>query len=894
VSVFVASGDVVIVPVGDGTGYDVIGNEASGFYSTNVVKTFDVSPSNSVDNQYGTDGYYVFGGTTANNSADYNTANAFVASIPTFVDSVSADTSVTLARVNSSQVPMDNPAAAVNGTDFALTGYLMNNGTDGTNDIPMMSFSVLDSEALTFRLGVIAGHLGGEQYDPSALRLSFQDGTTTNVTALEYFEGTVASNDIGMVFFDVIMGEGTTGTFTILASENSNNATIGGLTFDVIQHSAIVAFSQNLTTFPDTPLDITLTGYSVGASNLTYAVVNTPSNGLFDASALPNVVYTPTNGFVGTASFTFTVNDGVVTSQPATVTISVTNEVPTATAQALQTPLNTALEITLTGIDADNGPTNLIYSVATQPTNGTLSEISGQSVTYTPADGYMGFDSFTFLVNDGLTNSEPATISLTVTNDVPVAENQSVQALPDTALDITLTASDLDNGPSNLTYSVTVQPIHGTLSKISGQVVTYTPTNGYQGADSFLFTVFDGQATSEAATVSITVTNELPTATDIITTAIGTNSVEITLSGSDPEDSSLTYSVATLPSKGTLDTSLLPTVTYTANASASGADSFTYTVNDGWGSSAAATVSVFVVSGSVTISPAGNGSGYDVIGEEAAGFYTTSLVKLFDVSTNSIDNQYGTDGYYVFGGTTADNSADYNTAGKFAASIPTFVDSITADTDTTLVRVNSSQVAMDDPSAVTNGDDFAFSGYLMNSGTAGTNDLPMMQFLVADSEAISFRLGVIAGNEGTTDSRYDVTAIRLSFADGTTGNVTALEALSGTDPAEGIGMVFFDVTLSEGTSGTFTIAASEGSNNPTIGGITFDLGEGAPVIPNLGATVVIGGTGLVLSWDGAGTYNVLTNADLTNSEGWGVATNGTSPIELQFGSESELFYKLSD
>ncbi|MFC5050756.1 PEP-CTERM sorting domain-containing protein [Rubritalea spongiae] len=222
-----ANAAVHISTVG-GTGYDITGVEATAYYTSSVLKTYDVNG----DNKYGTDGYYVFGGSGTNNNAEYNTAGAFASLTPSFVTSITADSSVTLSRYNSSQTAMDNPVAAMEGTDFGNAGYLMNNGTAGTTDLPMLSFAVTNSDAMTFRFGVLAG---GEQaadgrYDPTALSLTFiGDGTTASVSTLPV----IAADDLGMVFFDVTLDAGTTGTFTLAANERSQNATINGITFDV-------------------------------------------------------------------------------------------------------------------------------------------------------------------------------------------------------------------------------------------------------------------------------------------------------------------------------------------------------------------------------------------------------------------------------------------------------------------------------------------------------------------------------------------------------------------------------------------------------------------------------------------------------------------------------------
>ena len=126
-------------------------------------------------------------------------------------------------------------------------------------------------------------------------------------------------------------------------------------------------------------------------------------------------------------------------------------------------------------------------------------------MTYTPAANYNGSDSFTFKANDGIVDSSPATVSITVTavNDTPVATAQSVSTAQNTAKAITLAGTDIEN--SALTYTIVTQPAHGTLSGTAPNV-TYTPTTGYSGADSFTFRVNDGTVNSANATVSITVT----------------------------------------------------------------------------------------------------------------------------------------------------------------------------------------------------------------------------------------------------------------------------------------------------------------------------------------------------------------------------------------------------
>jgi autotransporter-associated beta strand protein len=88
------------------------------------------------------------------------------------------------------------------------------------------------------------------------------------------------------------------------------------------------------------------------------------------------------------------------------------NALPGATSQNVATPENTALPITLTGSDPEHSP--LSYTIVTHPVHGTLSG-EAPNVTYTPTANYHGPDSFTFASNDGTLDSDPATVSITVT-----------------------------------------------------------------------------------------------------------------------------------------------------------------------------------------------------------------------------------------------------------------------------------------------------------------------------------------------------------------------------------------------------------------------------------------------------------------------------------------------
>jgi Bacterial Ig domain len=90
---------------------------------------------------------------------------------------------------------------------------------------------------------------------------------------------------------------------------------------------------------------------------------------------------------------------------------------PVASNQTVVTQQDTPVNITLTAISPQGYP--LTYTVLTQPIHGTLSG-SAHDLTYTPNAGYIGPDSFTFRANDGTSNSNTATVSITVRGLAPV------------------------------------------------------------------------------------------------------------------------------------------------------------------------------------------------------------------------------------------------------------------------------------------------------------------------------------------------------------------------------------------------------------------------------------------------------------------------------------------
>jgi len=185
-------------------------------------------------------------------------------------------------------------------------------------------------------------------------------------------------------------------------------------------------------------------------------------------------------------------------------------------------------------------------------------------------------------------------------NSAPTASNGSVSTTTGTAVSGTLSASDSDG--DSLTFSIVSQPSHGSVSitNTSTGAFTYTPNSGYTGSDSFTFKATDSAGNaSNTATESVTISssNTAPTASNGSVSTDENTAVSGTLSASDSDGDSLTFSIVSQPSNGSVSITNSSTgaFTYTPNSNYYGSDSFTFKATDSAGNASnTATESVTV------------------------------------------------------------------------------------------------------------------------------------------------------------------------------------------------------------------------------------------------------------------------------------------------------------
>ena len=252
-------------------------------------------------------------------------------------------------------------------------------------------------------------------------------------------------------------------------------------------------------------------------------VVEAPANGMeYDGSTRLLRVQTPiTPGPHALYLSVFDAGDGILDSgvmvdglvignAPAGGCVAGANQPPTAVSDTLTTPEDTAGQVTVTNNDSDPDPDpDTITVVAwTNGAHGTVNCTAAGVCTYTPAPNYSGPDSFTYTIADDFGATATTTVNVTVTpsQDPPVAVNDTLTTAQDTANGVNVLDNDDDFDGDTLTVTASTNGAHGTVSCTAAGVCTYTPAAGYSGPDSFTYTISDGQGGTDTATVNVTVT----------------------------------------------------------------------------------------------------------------------------------------------------------------------------------------------------------------------------------------------------------------------------------------------------------------------------------------------------------------------------------------------------
>ncbi|MFV8464381.1 Ig-like domain-containing protein, partial [Flavobacterium sp. LB1P62] len=577
----------------------------------------------------------------------------------TLADGTSVTNGQTLTSTQLTELQYDAPAD-YNGIDTVGDfAYIVSDGTTVVNGQTRIAVTIVndppvadnDPATTAYDTNVdILASTGDTDIDGSINLASIDLDPTTPANETTFTvtgEGTYTANANGTVTFNPLAtfsGITTLVNYTIedATGTNSNVATLQ----ITVANNPPVADNDPATTVYDTNVDILAsTGDTDIDGSINLASIDldptTPANettftvtgeGTYTANANGTVTFNPLATFSGiTTLVNYTIEDATGTnSNVATLQVTVANNPPVADNDPATTAYDTNVDVLASTGDTDiDGNINLasIDLDPTTPANETTFTVTGEGTYTANANGTVTFNPLatfsgtTTLVNYTIedatgTNSNVATLQITVANNPPVADNNTNSSISSTAgatVISPLAATDIDG--MVLSYTVLSLPANGILA-LSGTAVfinqvltaaqvallTYDPSGTFVGNDIFTFTATDNNGALDVtpATIIIPVGNNVPIANNNTNAGILSTATAILiapLTATDTDGTIASYTILSLPANGilalsgvsvninqVLTSAQVALLTYDPSGSFSGNDSFTFTATDNNGS----------------------------------------------------------------------------------------------------------------------------------------------------------------------------------------------------------------------------------------------------------------------------------------------------------------------
>ena len=324
----------------------------------------------------------------------------------------------------------------------------------------------------------------------------------------------------------------------------------------------------------------------------------------------------------------YTLSDGTVTTTSTlTLTVTPVNDAPVAANDLASTPINVPVTVAVLANDRDvDGDTITVTGAAlVDPTRGTVIVNPDGTVTFTPANNYIGPVTITYTVSDGHGGTGSATVTVNVGNNTPPDGADSTRTIAEDSAYTVKAAdfgfTDTDAGQTLANVRIDALPAAGSLllagnavhagdvisaADVTAGKLVFVPVADANGVPyaSFSFSVQDSGGAFDTApnklTVDVTPVNDLPVAVADTFNAtedqpfIGTVATNDTLSA----DGGNVFALLTGsgPAHGTIVFNADGSFTYTPSANYHGLDTFSYALTDVDGSTSTAIVAINVAS----------------------------------------------------------------------------------------------------------------------------------------------------------------------------------------------------------------------------------------------------------------------------------------------------------
>ncbi len=431
------------------------------------------------------------------------------------------------------------------------------------------------------------------------------NGDTLSIASISNVQNGIAAISGTTVLFTPTAGFTGAGSFTYSISDGRGGTASATATVTVNPppNSPPVAVADVAATFAGSPVVVGVLANDSDPNGdpLSITGVTSAQNGIASIAGT-NVVFTPSAGFTGSGTFTYSITDGRggVASAIATITVNPPpNAPPIALNDFMTTAANTPIAVPVLVNDNDpNGDPLTITGVSNVQNGGTA--IVGATVVFTPAAGFSGTGSFTYAISDGRGGVASAVATITVDpppNAPPVAVADVAATVAGTPVVVAVLANDTDANGDTLTITG-VSNMQNGVAAISGGTVTFTPATGFSGIGSFTYAISDGHGGVASATATVTVNpppNSPPVAVADVAATVTNMPVVVAILANDSDANGDPLTIASVSGAQNGVAAIVgAAVVFTPTTGFAGTGSFTYSIADGRGGTASATATITV------------------------------------------------------------------------------------------------------------------------------------------------------------------------------------------------------------------------------------------------------------------------------------------------------------
>jgi Ca2+-binding RTX toxin-like protein/subtilisin-like proprotein convertase family protein len=489
---------------------------------------------------------------------------------------------------------------------------------DRTNEYSVSDLNKLMAESndpYAFYQGLVADI--ASDYDPNLMQMVSNFDVSKDKIHLGKIKSVEKFEDLVITHHTIPQSYGSPSEFTLIDLKDGSFVRINGfydLTADNFTfNKAPVANLESVSVDEDVQgiFDVIAKASDADDDILSITNITNPSNGtatiITDENGKQKISYTPNANFNGSDQINYTISDGRGESVTKTLNIAINslNDTPIANLEnaSVNEDSSVLIDVLASASDSDSDQLSIagVYGVV----NGTATIVDGK-ILYAPNADYSGSASLGYTISDGNGGLVTKTLNITVNavNDAPIAEISSAQTDEDTKLVIDILSSAFDTDGDSLVLSLESSPINGTAkiidvtttdsdgNQLTTKQIEYNPNGNFNGLDSLVYSVSDGNGGIVTKTLNITVNsvNDAPVAANDNVSLNEDNSVKISALANDydVEDSSFDKNNIAIIAAALHGTVILNddlTFTYTPNGNYFGTDSFSYQIKDRNGAS---------------------------------------------------------------------------------------------------------------------------------------------------------------------------------------------------------------------------------------------------------------------------------------------------------------------